>query len=137
MVIRDDGVFAGSVSGGCIENVVIQRALAGFESIGTKIFFGISTETAWEVGLSCGGEIEIWLESIEENILEMLLASIRSRESCAVQFILDGSQQMQILDSTMFIQQYKTLEQPDGRIIRIYQPSHRILLSVLFISHNF
>ena len=60
MLIRGDGELAGSVSGGCIEGAVIE---AGFEAIktgaGQRLDFGVADETAWEVGLSCGGRISV------------------------------------------------------------------------------
>lgn len=128
MVIRDDGVFAGSVSGGCIENAVIQHVLDGFEGVGKQLFFGVSTETAWEVGLSCGGEIEIWLESIDQDLLQIILDAIHSRKSSAIEFFVDGSQNMRLLDTKIPSQQYRTLIQTDGRIIRSYEPSFRIFV---------
>ena len=60
MAVRDDGAFAGSVSGGCVEGSVIgeaQSALADGRARNLK--FGVSNEDAWAVGLACGGTIEI------------------------------------------------------------------------------
>jgi xanthine dehydrogenase accessory factor len=56
----------GSVSGGCVEGAVIEHALAVLET-GTPelVFFGISDEMAWDVGLSCGGQIEVFIEPLE------------------------------------------------------------------------
>jgi len=65
IVIRDDGAFAGSVSGGCIEGAVIEDAQRAMKDGKTrKLEFGVSDETAWSVGLACGGRIEIFVEPL-------------------------------------------------------------------------
>ena len=66
LVIKDDGVFLGSVSGGCVEGAVIAEALDVIESGTPKLLeFGVADETAWKVGLSCGGTIRVFVEKIE------------------------------------------------------------------------
>ena len=66
LAIRLDGVFEGSVSGGCIESAVIETGLEIIRSGGHRMLhFGVTDEMAWEVGLTCGGEIEILVEAIE------------------------------------------------------------------------
>ncbi len=66
MCINEHGDFVGSVSGGCVEGAVIQEAQELMVQGGTKILkFGVSDEQAWEVGLTCGGEVEIYVERVE------------------------------------------------------------------------
>ncbi|GAA3850708.1 hypothetical protein AFIC_001223 [[Pseudomonas] carboxydohydrogena] len=66
LVIKDDGAFLGSVSGGCVEGAVITEALDVIESGTAKLLeFGVADETAWKVGLSCGGTIRVFVEKIE------------------------------------------------------------------------
>jgi xanthine dehydrogenase accessory factor len=60
MGIREDGVVCGSVSAGCIESSVIESALSRNEPHSLH-FDSITNEKAWEVGLSCGGEVEVWI----------------------------------------------------------------------------
>ena len=66
MIINDKGDFSGSVSGGCVETAVVRESLSLFKEIKSfkKIEFKVSNESAWEVGLACGGEIEVFLEKI-------------------------------------------------------------------------
>ena len=65
IAVRDDGAFVGSVSGGCVEGVVIQEAQAAIrDGVHRKLEFGVSDEQAWSVGLACGGRIEIFLEPV-------------------------------------------------------------------------
>ncbi|WP_029076053.1 XdhC family protein [Kaistia adipata] len=65
LVIDADGHFEGSVSGGCVEGAVIAEAV---EVIGTGtprlLEFGVADETAWRVGLSCGGRIRVYVEKV-------------------------------------------------------------------------
>lgn len=66
LVVKDDGVFLGSVSGGCVEGAVITEALDVIGSGAPKLLeFGVADETAWKVGLSCGGTIRVFVEKIE------------------------------------------------------------------------
>jgi xanthine/CO dehydrogenase XdhC/CoxF family maturation factor len=67
LLVDDEGQFIGSVSGGCIEGAVIREALQVIES-GTpkKLEFGVSNQEAWDVGLACGGKVEVWVEKVED-----------------------------------------------------------------------
>jgi xanthine/CO dehydrogenase XdhC/CoxF family maturation factor len=61
-----NGHFLGSVSGGCVEGDVILAALDAIESGQPRLLeFGVADETAWRVGLSCGGRIRIYVERID------------------------------------------------------------------------
>ena len=65
LVIDEDGNFEGSVSGGCVEGAVVSEAMEIFQSGEPKILeFGVADETAWEVGLSCGGKIRVYVERV-------------------------------------------------------------------------
>ncbi|NKN36510.1 XdhC family protein [Agrobacterium sp. a22-2] len=65
LVIDGDGNFHGSVSGGCVEGAVITEALDVLASGEPKIIeFGVADETAWRVGLSCGGRIRVYVERL-------------------------------------------------------------------------
>ena len=66
MIINDKGDFSGSVSGGCVETAVVRECLDLIKKNipFKKIEFKVSNESAWEVGLACGGEIAVFLEQI-------------------------------------------------------------------------
>ena len=65
LVIDSNGNFEGSVSGGCVEGAVVTEALDVMESGEPKVLaFGVADETAWEVGLACGGRIRIYVEPV-------------------------------------------------------------------------
>ncbi len=66
LVVREDGEFQGSVSGGCVEGSVIEAGLELIRQGGVRTLrFGVTNEMAWEVGLACGGEIEVFVERVE------------------------------------------------------------------------
>ncbi len=63
MAIRQDMQVAGSVSGGCVENAVIEEALQVLKTgMPKELEFGVSDEKAWSVGLTCGGKIKVFVE---------------------------------------------------------------------------
>jgi len=66
LVIDDQGNFLGSVSGGCVEGAVVAEAVDVIESGTPKMMeFGVADETAWKVGLSCGGTIRVYVEKVD------------------------------------------------------------------------
>jgi len=66
LVIDGEGAFLGSVSGGCVEGAVVTEALDVIESGKPKTLeFGVADETAWQVGLSCGGTIRVFVEKLD------------------------------------------------------------------------
>jgi xanthine/CO dehydrogenase XdhC/CoxF family maturation factor len=65
LLVDEHGAFLGSVSGGCIEGAVIGEALEVIASGTPRLLdFGVSNELAWEVGLSCGGKVQVYVEPV-------------------------------------------------------------------------
>ena len=87
MLIRDDHHIEGSVSGGCVESAVIEAAQAAQVSgTGSRLDFGVTDETAWNVGLSCGGSIAVLVcpigeQGIDAGTLSRAAAQSRARET--------------------------------------------------------
>jgi len=66
LVIDGEGNFMGSVSGGCVEGAVVTEAMEVIaEGAPRMLEFGVADETAWRVGLSCGGTIRVYVERLE------------------------------------------------------------------------
>jgi len=66
LLVDDTGAFVGSVSGGCIEGAVISEAKEVIAGGGHRTLeFGVSDEQAWDVGLACGGQVQIFIERVE------------------------------------------------------------------------
>ncbi len=97
LVCDDRDQFAGSVSGGCVEVSVIEAAREVLASgIPRLLEFGVDDETAWSVGLACGGRIRIWVEALDERkqaILMQWLSRHERKESAVLAIRLtDGEQ---------------------------------------------
>jgi len=72
LVIDQDGRFEGSVSGGCVEGAVIAEAVELVETGGRRVLeFGVADETAWRVGLSCGGRIKVHVERLDGGLASL------------------------------------------------------------------
>jgi xanthine/CO dehydrogenase XdhC/CoxF family maturation factor len=66
LVIDEEGNFLGSVSGGCVEGAVITDAVDVIaDGKPRTLEFGVADETAWRVGLSCGGRIKVYVERVD------------------------------------------------------------------------
>ena len=67
LAVSESGQMCGSVSGGCVESDVYENAREVMESGTPKLLsYGIADEEAWSVGLPCGGEIDVFVERLEE-----------------------------------------------------------------------
>ena len=67
MIVNENGNFLGSVSGGCVEANVINECLELLKdkNLFKKIKFTVSNDSAWSVGLACGGEMAVFIEEID------------------------------------------------------------------------
>lgn len=104
LIIDSECAFNGSVSGGCIEAAVISDAL---EVIKTgkhrRLSFGVATEQAWDVGLACGGEVDVYIESAAPfyDIYAEALSLQRSGiPSCMITNLETGEKQLVRTDQT-------------------------------------
>lgn len=87
MGVRADGATCGSVSGGCIESAVIEDALQAMSAGEPRRlhFAHITDEMAWEVGLSCGGEVDVWIDCLPNALLwDELAAKLARDEPCVL-----------------------------------------------------
>jgi xanthine dehydrogenase accessory factor len=91
MACTDDAEIAGSVSGGCIESAVYEEAqevLAGGPP--RLLHFGVSHELAWSVGLACGGEVEVWVEALDDAVFEAIAGEVEAGERVARVSVVAG-----------------------------------------------
>ena len=98
LVADDAGHFQGSVSGGCVEGAVIGEAQAAIKDHKPRLLsFGVSDEQAWDVGLACGGRVEIFVTAItgQEPSLATILATAKAKQPLAlVSDLASGEQAM-------------------------------------------
>lgn len=77
MAITPDGKITGSVSGGCVEGAVFDTGVEVLKSNRPQLLhFGVADETAWEVGLACGGSIDIFVQPLEAETFKRLRSVI-------------------------------------------------------------
>ena len=68
LAVSQSGELAGSVSGGCVEGDVFEHACEVLRSGQPKLLsYGIEDEEAWNVGLPCGGEIDVFVERLDDE----------------------------------------------------------------------
>ena len=66
LAVDENGKLVGSVSGGCIEGAVVSEAMEVMQSGKPKVLeYGVTNELAWEIGLACGGMIQVFVEKVE------------------------------------------------------------------------
>jgi xanthine dehydrogenase accessory factor len=96
LLVSREGRMAGSVSGGCLEAAVVleaQATLAG-EAAPRILHYGISDELGWEVGLACGGSMDIFVETLNgdgsDAVLAMVRAEMEAERPVCLLTVLDG-----------------------------------------------
>jgi xanthine dehydrogenase accessory factor len=145
------GHIVGSVSGGCIENDVYDKALEVIETkTSTMVRYGVSDEDAWNVGLSCGGSLLVFIEAftpeIERDLLfcESIRQSIEADTGCVIARELRdnaeirevivpqqwGFSSMGDLAEEAFHQRAHNLTERDGKLIfvEVVAPRHTLLI---------
>ena len=87
LAVAEGGAFTGSVSGGCVEGAVVSEADAVIKSAAPKLLtFGISNEQAWDVGLACGGKVEIFVAPLagSEGALDRIAEAQRAQRGAVL-----------------------------------------------------
>ena len=120
LAIRDDGLFEGSVSGGCVEGDVITeaQALLADGSGLVRRDYGVADATAWEVGLACGGRISVLVQRLADDafplaLIEQLVAA--AADGDAVTLVTD-------------LATGATREAPGDGFARAYPPPRRLAI---------
>jgi xanthine dehydrogenase accessory factor len=92
MLVGADARIAGSVSGGCVEAAVIEAAQETLKTGAPRLLsFGVADETAWAVGLACGGTIEVFVEVPPAAVLDAAQAVLRADETAVVPTVVKGA----------------------------------------------
>jgi xanthine dehydrogenase accessory factor len=91
MAVSAGGEVSGSVSGGCVESAVVEAALDVLSSGAARMLhFGVADEAAWEVGLSCGGKLEVFVEPLAPDVYPALRAALVAGEAVATVTVVAG-----------------------------------------------
>jgi len=85
MAVNEDSAFAGSVSGGCVEGAVIHEALEVIGGAGPRVMkYSVTNDEAWEVGLTCGGTVEVLVAAtLGKDIVDTLIDNVTQRRPVA------------------------------------------------------
>ena len=95
MAITSGGGITGSVSGGCVEGAVFEEGVQILKSDQPKLLhFGVADETAWEVGLACGGSIDIFVEPFDSEYFKSLRSIITEEKSAVNLTVVHGSNEL-------------------------------------------
>lgn len=91
MAIASDGGIAGSVSGGCVENAVVEAALESLRTGRPRLLhFGVADETAWGVGLACGGSIDVFVKPLDRDFFESWRSTLVDEKEAVAATIISG-----------------------------------------------
>lgn len=91
MAISEGGEIAGSVSGGCVESAVAETGLQVLKSGSPQlVHFGVADETAWSVGLACGGSLDVFVERLDPEQFNFLRELLINEEPAASVTVVSG-----------------------------------------------
>ena len=103
MAVTDDMAMIGSVSGGCVETAVVQEAIDSMKHHNPRLLhFGVSDDTAWNVGLACGGKMAVYVEPLDKVWWRAAADAARQNKATATVTLLEGETagQKMLIDST-------------------------------------
>ncbi|SUZ31847.1 putative xanthine dehydrogenase subunit A [Roseibaca ekhonensis] len=140
LAIREDGTMMGSVSGGCVEGAVVFEAMEALESGKPRLLtYGVADETAFEVGLACGGTIRILVDPIgpqapalHPDMLAELVAARAARHPIALLTDLDSfARRLAGTDAPDLADRFRADRSgPDeaGQMVTLYNPPLRLVI---------
>jgi xanthine dehydrogenase accessory factor len=103
MALTADGRMVGSVSGGCVEGAVAEAAGEVLLSREPRLLhFGVADETAWDVGLACGGTIDVFVEPLRPDSFNFISDLLNTAEPFAVATVIAGPES--ILGQKLIVQ---------------------------------
>ena len=95
MALTAEGGMAGSISGGCVEGAVIDASLEVLKSGKTaRLHFGVVDSEAWEIGLACGGEIEVFVRVFDRSQLEVWKSAFKTGQAFWSALLVDGAEKL-------------------------------------------
>jgi xanthine dehydrogenase accessory factor len=130
MGLAFNGQVSGSVSGGCVENAVIE---AGLQSLKTNqpqlLHFGVADETAWEVGLACGGSIDIFVNPVDKTFFEQLRSVIEDEQQAVTATVIRGPDDMLGREMLIHSNEFVVGNIPNPWYEKILELANEILLN--------
>jgi xanthine dehydrogenase accessory factor len=91
MAFTPRGKITGSVSGGCVEGAVYENGLHTLQTHRSQLLhFGVADETAFEVGLACGGNIDIFVRPLDPGFLRLISEEVNNLRAVAIVSVVEG-----------------------------------------------
>ena len=141
LAISGNGEIMGSVSGGCVEGAVVTEAMDALQDGKPRLLtFGVSDETAFSVGLACGGTIRVLVEPIgaggdrlPEEMLAAIAAARQSRKPLVYAIGVEGWARHLIAPGTdaaadLRLRSDRSGMEEDGRFLAVYNPPLRLIV---------
>ncbi len=95
MAVIGSGTLCGSVSGGCVESAVVENAFKVLKTGQPKLLhFGVAEDTAWDVGLACGGTIEVFVKRFDTELLDEVRCGLAAEKPFAVVTVIQGEAEL-------------------------------------------
>jgi len=92
MAVNQSGGITGSVSGGCVEGAVVSASMETLKHANPQfLHFDVADETAWEVGVACGGEVDIFVRLMTPEVMEAFQRGLKSDEVFALATVVEGT----------------------------------------------
>lgn len=108
MAITPDGGITGSVSGGCVEGAVFEEGVESLKANRPKLLhFGVADETAWEVGLACGGSIDIFVKPLDMQLFKSLRSALVEERPAVLITVVRGPEKL--LGCEMLVKEDRTV----------------------------
>src|SRR5262245_59709903 len=95
MAMTEAGELSGSVSGGCVEGATYEAGVEVLQTARPRLLhFGVADDTAWEVGLACGGTIEVFVEPLQDPWYAWLHESLLNERPAALVTVVGGPERL-------------------------------------------
>ena len=95
MAVNQEGGITGSVSGGCVEGAVVSASMETIKHGHAQfLHFDVANETAWEVGVACGGEVDIFVRLMTPEVMEAFQRGKNSDEVFAISTVVQGPEEL-------------------------------------------
>lgn len=124
MGITASGKICGSVSGGCVEGAVADVAQQVLKTrVPQLLHFGVADETAWEVGLACGGSLDVFVQPLDARVFDEIRQRLGDEKSFAVVTVIKGEEigKVEILEN-------KGLGIRDLRFVEVVSPPPQVVM---------
>ena len=134
MAVAADGEALGSISGGCVEAAVHDAALRVLETgVPERCIFGVAAEHAFAAGLTCGGEIEVYVEPVAaqaDHALDEIFAALAAGRPVAVETVLEPTPRRRLLDAGPVATDVAVLEEDGGtaRLVQVFAAPPRMIV---------